>query len=93
MSSPALVDRIVGFGLVPTGSDAWLAKGQTPRPGSIVLVHGTGNEPLGVRRFLALERSKRDGVRARRWLLLDLRESVAASESAAPGASEPVGRQ
>jgi hypothetical protein len=81
VSQPALFTKIVAFGLVPLGSDAWLAKNQWPREGSIVLVHANGNEPLGVRRFLQLLRDERETIRARSWQLLDLRESVAATEA------------
>jgi len=81
VSRPALFARIVGFGLVPLGSDAWLAKNEWPREGSIVLVHANGNEPLGVRRFLQLLRDERETIRAKSWQLLDLRESVAATEA------------
>ncbi len=76
VSSPRLVRTVVGYGLIPVGSDAWLAKGQQPQPGSIVLVHANGNEPLGVKRFLSLLASERAETRARRWLLLDLRATV-----------------
>ncbi len=81
VSRPSLFGRIVAFGLVPLGSDAWLAKNEWPREGSIVLVHANGNEPLGVRRFLQLLRDEREAIRARSWQLLDLRESVAAGEA------------
>jgi hypothetical protein len=37
------------YGLIPLGADAWLAKKQKPTPGSVILVHGNGLEPLGVR--------------------------------------------
>ena len=77
VSSRALFDRVVAHGLVPIGSDAWLAKGQGPSGGSIVLVHGNGNEPLGVEKFLQLLHAERGNIRDRNWLLLDLRESVA----------------
>ena len=76
VSSRALVETVVSLGLVPLGSDAWLAKGQQPGDGSIVLVHGNSNEPLGVTRFIELLRRERDAVREHRWLLLDLRQSV-----------------
>jgi hypothetical protein len=81
VSNPALFARVVAFGLVPVGTDAWLAKNEWPRDGSIVLVHANGNEPLGVRRFLQLLRDQREAIRARSWQLLDLRESVAATEA------------
>jgi hypothetical protein len=41
------------LGLIPLGSDAWLAKGEVPRDGSFILVHGNGNEPRGIEKFLA----------------------------------------
>ena len=40
------------LGLVPIGSQAWLAKGEMIKKGSIVLVHGNKNESLGVKLFL-----------------------------------------
>ena len=77
VSSRALFDRVVAHGLVPVGSDAWLAKGQRPTEGSIVLVHGNGNEPIGVEDFLRLLRTERANIRDRDWLLVDLRQSAA----------------
>ena len=76
ISSSTLVERILSFGLVPVGSDAWLAKSEWPKSGSIVLVHANGNEPLGVSRFIDLLRRERTAIHGRRWLLLDLRESL-----------------
>lgn len=40
------------LGLIPLGTKAWLAKGEKIKAGSIVLVHGNKNEPLGIKRFL-----------------------------------------
>lgn len=39
------------LGLVTIGSNAWLAKGQKPKPGNIILVHGNGNDPKGLALF------------------------------------------
>ncbi len=80
VSSRTLVETVLSLGLVPLGSDAWLAKGQWTSDGSIVLVHGNGNEPLGVTRFVNLLHQERTAVRQHRWLLLDLRQSLADSE-------------
>jgi len=77
VSSRALFDRVVAHGLVPVGSDAWLAKGQRPTEGSIVLLHGNGNEPIGIEDFLRLLRTERANIRDRDWLLIDLRKSAA----------------
>jgi peptidoglycan/xylan/chitin deacetylase (PgdA/CDA1 family) len=83
VSDLGLVRRVVSFGLAPIGSDAWLAKtakDREPLPGSIVLVHGNGNEPLGVNRFLSLLRQEKGAIRSGNWLLFDLRESVRLEE-------------
>ncbi len=42
------------LGLIPVGSNAWLAKEGRPTQGAIVLVHGNGNEPLGMELALPL---------------------------------------
>ena len=76
VSDSTLVDSVVDMGLVPVGSDAWLAKNQKAHAGSIVLVHGNGNEPLGVYRFLQLLRTEEPSIRLHAWSLLDLGESV-----------------
>jgi hypothetical protein len=76
VSDQRLIYNITDFGLIPIGSDAWLAKGQQAGPGSIVLIHGNGNEPIGVNDFLALLKSKTKSIARRQWLLYDLRESV-----------------
>lgn len=83
VSDQQLVYKITDFGLIPVGSDAWLAKGQQPRSGSIVLIHGNGNEPVGVQDFIKLLQSKTKQIAKKQWLLYDLSESVDdAAESA-----------
>lgn len=76
VSDQQLVYRITDFGLIPIGTDAWLAKGQQPRAGSIVLIHGNGNEPVGVADFIKLLQSKTRQIAGKQWLLYDLRQSV-----------------
>ncbi|MDD5711483.1 MAG: hypothetical protein PHY31_01855 [Smithellaceae bacterium] len=49
VSNERLMGELKTMSLIPLGSDAWLAKKENPRPGSIVLVHGNGNEPEGIR--------------------------------------------
>lgn len=84
VSDARTVRRIAEFGLVAIGSDAWLAKKQEPGPGSIVLIHGNGNEPYGVARFLELLHRERSAIRSRQFLLFDLRESIR-NEELPPG--------
>jgi hypothetical protein len=76
VSDQQLVYKITDFGLIPIGSDAWLAKGQQPQAGSIVLIHGNGNEPVGVADFIKLLQSKTKQIANKQWLLYDLRETV-----------------
>jgi hypothetical protein len=76
VSNPELIVRVVSFGLLPVGSDAWLAKEQKPSNGSIVLVHANGNEPFGLRKFVNLLAEKQDSIRRKEWFLYDLRSSI-----------------
>lgn len=76
VSDQSLVRQITNFGLITVGTDAWLAKGQQPQAGSIVLIHGNGNEPVGVNDFIQLLRTKAPQIAKRQWLLYDLRETV-----------------
>ncbi|WP_239027592.1 polysaccharide deacetylase family protein [Geomonas diazotrophica] len=54
VSDGAAMNLLAELSLVPIGADAWLAKGEQPRRGSFILVHGNGNEPKGVRLALPL---------------------------------------
>jgi hypothetical protein len=69
-----LLARLRELSLIPLGSDAWLAKGEQPKDGSVILVHGNGNEPRGIEVLLPLLRSDR-GVQ-----LLPLQRAVAGAE-------------
>jgi hypothetical protein len=76
VSDPAVFDNVTGYGLIPVGSDAWLAKNQQVHNGSIVLIHGNGNETVGINDFKKLLRQEKSAVMKKQWLLFDLRESV-----------------
>lgn len=73
VENPAVFGEVLATGLLALGSDAWLAKDQKPGPGSIVLIHGNGNEPKGVKDFLQLLQSKKTGIRQGTWRLETLR--------------------
>ena len=81
VSNHEVFSKVTHLGLIPVGSDAWLAKGQRPGNGSIVLIHANGNEPVGVKDFLKLLDDKREEVLSGRWELFDLRESIVETES------------
>ncbi|MEE1947149.1 polysaccharide deacetylase [Pedobacter sp. KR3-3] len=76
VSSPQLFAQIVNYGLIPVGSDAWLAKGQQAQAGSIVLIHGNGNEEIGVKDFIRLLQNRQVDVKNKQWLLFDLRQGL-----------------
>lgn len=76
VSDKILIDKIEQYGLIPIGSDAWLAKGQQVHAGSIVLIHGNGNEETGVDDFLRLLRTNYKEVQQKQWLLFDLGQGL-----------------
>lgn len=77
VSDKVITDQILAWGLIPIGSDAWLAKGENPKAsGSIVLIHANGNEPVGVVDFLRLLREEKTALKRGQWRLLDLREEL-----------------
>ena len=76
VSGPRVFGKVMGFGLIPVGSDAWLAKGEDADDGDIVLVHANGNEPYGIKRFINLMHRNESNIHTGQWKLFDLRESV-----------------
>jgi hypothetical protein len=44
--------ELARLSLMPLDADAWIAKGEPIKDGAVVLVHGNGNEPLGITGFL-----------------------------------------
>jgi hypothetical protein len=51
-SNKQLYSQVLNYGLIPLGCDSWIANGKFPQKGSIVLLHGNGNEPIGIEMFL-----------------------------------------
>jgi hypothetical protein len=76
VSNQEIFSRVMDFGLIPLGSDAWLGKKQWPKSGSIILVHANGQEPMGIKRFLALLDSKKSEISVGTWLLHDMSEGI-----------------
>lgn len=69
ISDATLFEKLRQLSLIPVGADAWLAKGEAPKPGSFILVHGNGNEESGIERLLKFY-GENKGVR-----LLPLKEA------------------
>lgn len=57
ISNQKIYEKVIGYGLIPLGADAWLAKGKKPVDGSIVLVHPNGNEKKGTKLLLSYQQS------------------------------------
>lgn len=74
VSNNKIIEQVLGFGLIPVGSDAWLAKGQHVKDGSIVLIHANGNEEIGVQDFIQLLKSEQNNIKGKHWILHDLHE-------------------
>jgi len=49
ISNAADIAELRQWGLIPLAADAWLALGQKPKMGSIILIHANGNEPIGLK--------------------------------------------
>jgi hypothetical protein len=47
-----LLTKLKEFSLIPLDANTWLGKGEKIRDGSIILIHGNGNEPEGIDIFL-----------------------------------------
>jgi hypothetical protein len=75
VSNRRLIEELRGLNLIPVGSNAWLAKGETPRLGSVILVHANGNEPEGIRLLRAFLAGQREAFRRDDATLLPLCEA------------------
>lgn len=62
VSNDQLITLLSELFLIPLGADAWLAKGEEPQDGSIILVHGNGNEPPGIVKLMKLLHSPKPPV-------------------------------
>ncbi len=54
ISDQKLLSYLQSHGLIPIDADAWLAKGEIPHEGSVILIHANGNEPKGLKEFSKL---------------------------------------
>ena len=71
VSDGRLVEALREKLLLPVGAGAWMGKGEPARPGDIILVHGNGNEPKGVRElYRLLDRLRAEGSRTAAFLPL-----------------------
>lgn len=63
VSDGRLLALVSELHLVALGSGGWLAKGQMPRPGAVILIHGNMNEHEGIREFFEWLHGRRGSLR------------------------------
>ena len=78
------LQQLSEMGYIAVGADAWLAKGQRVRNGSIVLVHGNGNEKFGVRLLKIYLKLKEKEILSGKLRVLSLNELLKESAKAEP---------
>ncbi|MBI5902429.1 MAG: polysaccharide deacetylase [Deltaproteobacteria bacterium] len=77
VSDRRALERLRALSLIPVGADAWLAKGRMPGPGSIILVHGNGNEKRGVKKLINFYKEKKGDFKEGRLTLKPLQDAFA----------------
>ncbi len=75
VSNDGLVSRLKALSLIPVGTDAWTAKGEEPKDCSIILVHGNGNEPGGIKKLLGFYEKNSDAFSKGTLKLLPLEDA------------------
>lgn len=81
VASEKLVKKVCELGLIPVGSNAWLAKRERPKGGSIILIHANRHEPKGIVLFRRLLAEKQMDIRRGKWKLLNIRECLSSEFS------------
>jgi hypothetical protein len=77
VADKGLLERLKSLSLIPVGAHAWLAKGEEPRAGSIILVHGNGNEPAGVKKLIEFFETKKKELESSELRFLPLKDAIA----------------
>ncbi|MEK7773116.1 MAG: polysaccharide deacetylase [Deltaproteobacteria bacterium] len=77
VSNRSALERLRALSLIPVGADAWLAKGQKPSAGSIILVHGNGNENRGIEKLISFYEDKKEDFKKGRLTLKPLKDAFA----------------
>lgn len=77
VADKGLLEKLKNLFLIPVGADAWLAKGAQPEKGSIILVHGNGNEPEGVKKLIEFYETEKKNFELGELRFLPLKDAVA----------------
>ncbi|RYZ65114.1 MAG: hypothetical protein EOP08_07620 [Proteobacteria bacterium] len=71
------LNELNDLGLFALDADAWLAKGQAPHPGAVILLHGNGNEVPGIQKATTWLRAHKAEILAGKIRLVAPRAVVA----------------
>lgn len=78
VSDRQLIESLRDLCLIPVGSGAWLAKGESPKAGSVILVHANGNDPEGIRRLISFYDHQREAFHRGSTTFLPLKDAFLA---------------
>lgn len=73
VSNKKLILKLKKMNLISLGSSSWMAKNEIPQLGSIILVHGNGNEPLGLSKLFLFLAKKEKWFKKGKLKFLELR--------------------
>ncbi|MCX7678456.1 MAG: hypothetical protein N2316_04485 [Spirochaetes bacterium] len=71
-----IIKKVCELGLIPIGSNAWLAKGEKVRNGSIILIHANGREKKGVQILHTVLSKKKQLISQGKWSLFDIHDCI-----------------
>ncbi len=80
VSNSDLLQKLKALSLIPVGASAWLAKGGEPEGGSIILVHGNGNEEDGIKRLKEFYKREDEDFKSGGITLLPLKDAFIPEE-------------
>jgi len=85
VANTEVMEKLKTLSLIPIGSNAWLSKGESPAQGGIILVHGNGNEPGGIKRLLKFLDAKKAAFKNHELTLDSLKNAFVAGKDAKDG--------
>ncbi|MEK7313864.1 MAG: polysaccharide deacetylase, partial [Deltaproteobacteria bacterium] len=75
VSNSGLAEKLKRLSLIPIGAQSWLAKKETPEKGGIILVHGNGNEPKGIKKLMAFYKENETAFKKGRLEFFSIEEA------------------
>jgi len=80
VSSRARILRLQRYGLIALGSNSWLAKNDKVKNGSLILIHGNGNELHGIRKYNKLLHHQHTKIKNNQFNFFDIYDAIKLSK-------------